>query len=191
MKPTARVQMQLVFCTVAYNQTLMQSWAVLSYNTRAEQCVYADAYILTRYGSADSCASTSARCERLRFSRMARLWCGIAGGLQERCSGIARTSRSITGSATMSESKSASTAAKACCGLLIPTRESLPSLVGSNTRHLLSDYQEDKESMGTSYTFLPRLALQRWDESDIQTGADFAPCHHRAPSKTHPIHARD
>eukprot|EP01043_Picozoa_sp_COSAG02_P037733 COSAG02_NODE_2853_length_7891_cov_7.789913_3_plen_153_part_00 len=74
-----------------------------------------------------------------------------------------------------------------CCALLLGfhcvvavSPVSFPSLGSVNARHLLSDYQEDKESMGTSYTFLPRLALQRWDESDIQTGSDFAPWHHLA-----------
>jgi len=74
-----------------------------------------------------------------------------------------------------------------CCAVLPRFRctvavspSSFPSLGSVNARHLLSDYQEDKESMGTSYTFLPRLALQRWDESDIQTGPDFALRHHLA-----------
>eukprot|EP01043_Picozoa_sp_COSAG02_P047810 COSAG02_NODE_4623_length_5153_cov_3.148793_4_plen_105_part_00 len=56
------------------------------------------------------------------------------------------------------------------CSVLLSRARVIPLTGSANTRHLLSDYQEDKESMGTSYTFLPRLALQRWDESDIQTG---------------------
>lgn len=53
---------------------------------------------------------------------------------------------------------------------------SAPSLIRANCRHLMSDYQEHKEVMGTSYTFIPRLALQRWDESDIQTSTASTRC---------------
>ena len=58
---------------------------------------------------------------------------------------------------------------------LLRSREDEPEHHGfRDHEHLMSDYQDEKDAVGTSYTVLPRLALQRWDESDIQTGSRIA-----------------